>query len=134
MVEVFDKYMIPHPVILVADLIKECPVSLNEDERLMISCEHQTFLIPIANKEEAFFKEFNAKLKRLKKLEVNCNGVQFLTMKKICSEIIVKGVFYCITPVHVELTGLEYNLKQFSEVLKRRIKEKNLENRVLSRK
>ena len=134
MVKLFEKYMVPHPVILVADLIEECSISLNEDERLMVSCEHQTFLIPIANKEEAFFKEFNAKLKRIKKMEVDSNGIQFLTMKQICSEIIVKGVFYYITPVHVELTGLEYNLKKFSEVLRRRIKEKNSENRVFSRK
>ncbi len=71
-------------------------------------------------------------------MDVVCSGIQFATMKHICSEIDVKGVFYHITPDHVKLTGLSHSLKSFSEVLKRRIKDhiKDMQtkSRVLSRK
>lgn len=134
MMGVLKKYMIPRPIVLVVDLIEGCSVSLKEDERLIVPCDLQTFLIPISNKEEAFFKEFNGKLERLKKIEVDCKGMLFDIVKSICQGIDVKGVYYFITVNHVELTGLPFNLKNFSEILKRRIRDEHTEVRVLSRK
>jgi hypothetical protein len=134
MIEILEKYMIPNPIVLVSDLIEGCTVSLKEDERLMIPCDLQTFLIPISSKEDAFFKEFNGKLERLKKMEVDCKGMLFNIVKSICQGIDVKGVYYFITPNHVELTGLPFHLKNFSEILKRRIRDEQSEVRVLSRK
>jgi len=138
MKEFFDSHIFQLPIVLVADLIELSKVPLKEDERLLIPCGKSTFLIPMADKEEEFFEDFCAKVDRLKEMDVDCNGIQFATMKQICSEIGVKGVFYYITPDHVKLTGMSYHLKSFSEVLKRRIKEHNKEQqakaRVLSRK
>ena len=138
MKEFFDSHIFQTPVVLVADLIKLCKVPLKEDERLLIPCEKSTFLIPMADKEECFFEDFCAKVDRLKEMDVDCRGIQFATMKHICSEIDVKGVFYHIAPDHVKLTGLTHSLKSFSDVLKRRIKEyiKDLQTktRILSRK
>ena len=134
MMGVLKKYMIPRPIVLVVDLIEGCSVSLKEDERLIVPCDLQTFLIPISNKEEAFSKEFNGKLERLKKIEVDCKGMLFDIVKSICQGIDMKGVYYFITVNHVELTGLPFNLKNFSEILKRRIRDEHTEVRVLSRK
>jgi hypothetical protein len=138
MIVFFDRHMFQIPIILAADLIELCKVHLKEDERLMIPCGKSTFLIPMADKEEGFFEDFCAKVDRLKEMDVDCSGIQFATMKHICSEIEVKGVFYHITPDHVKLTGLSHSLKSFSEVLKRRIKDhiKDMQtkSRVLSRK
>jgi hypothetical protein len=138
MIEFFDRHMFQIPIVLAADLIELCKVPLKEDERLMIPCGKSTFLIPMADKEEGFLEDFCVKVDRLKEMDVDCSGIQFATMKHICSEIEVKGVFYHITPVHVKLTGLSHSLKSFSEVLKRRIKEhiKDMQTktRVLSRK
>ena len=92
----------------------------------------------MADKEEGFFEDFCAKVERIKEMEVDSGGIQFATMKHICSEIGVKGVFYYITPDYVKLTGMSHHLKNFSDILKRRIKEHNKEQqakvRVLSRK
>lgn len=138
MMEFFKRHILPHPIVLVSDLIDICSVPLKEDERLIISCGLSTLLIPMADKEEEFFKEFRVKIDRLKEMEVECNGILFASMKQICSEIDVKGVFYFITPTHVKLTGLPHHLKNFSEILKRRIKERVKDQqtnfRVLSRK
>ncbi len=138
MKEFFDSHIFQLPIVLVANLIDLSKVPLKEDERLMIPCGKSTFLIPIADKEEAFFEDFCAKVERIKEMDVVCGGIQFATMKHICSEIGVKGVFYQITPDYVKLTGLSHSLKSFSEILKRRIKEHNKEQqakvRVLSRK
>ena len=138
MKEFFDSHIFQLPIVLVADLIELCKVPLKEDERLMIPCGKSTFLIPMADKEEGFFEDFCAKVDRLKEMDVDSGGIQFATMKHICSEIGVKGVFYYITPDHVKLNGMSHHLKSFSEILKRRIKEYNKEHqakvRVLSRK
>jgi len=138
MKEFFDSHIFQLPIVLVADLIELSKVPLKEDERLMIPCGKSTFLIPMADKEENFFEDFCAKIERIKEMDVDCDGIQFATMKQICSEIGVKGVYYYITQDHVKLTGMSYHLKSFSEVLKRRIKEHNKEQqakaRVLSRK
>jgi hypothetical protein len=92
----------------------------------------------MADKEEGFFEDFCAKVDRLKEMDVDSGGIQFATMKHICSEIGVKGVFYYITPDHVKLTGMSYHLKSFSEVLKRRIKDylkdQQSRSRIFSRK
>ena len=133
MKEFFDSHMFQIPIILVSDLIEFCNVSLKQDERLMVSCGKSTFLVPMPDKEEDFFKDFRAKLERIKDMEVDCGGIQFATMKQICSEIGVKGVFYYITPEHVKLTGLSHSLKSFSEILKRRIKEYIKDNQTRSR-
>jgi hypothetical protein len=138
MKEFFDSHIFQLPIVLIADLIKLCKVPLKEDEYLMISCGKSTFLIPMADKEEAFFEDFCAKVEKIKEMDVDSGGIQFATMKQICSEIEVKGVFYYITPEHVKLTGMSHHLKSFSEVLKRRIKDhikdKQMKVRVLSRK
>jgi len=138
MKEFFDRHMFQVPIVLAADLIELSKVPLKEDERLMISCGKSTFLIPIADKEEGFFEDFCAKVDRLKEMDVDSGGIQFATMKQICSEIAVKGVFYHITPDHVKLTGLSHSLKSFSEILKRRIKDhikdQQTKVRILSRK
>jgi hypothetical protein len=138
MIEFFDRHMFQIPIVLAADLIELCKVPLKEDERLMISCGKSTFLIPMADKEEEFFEDFCSKIDRLKEMDVDCCGVQFASMKQICSEIAVKGVFYYITPEHVKLTGMTHHLKSFSEILKRRIKEhlkdQQTPMRVVSRK
>lgn len=138
MIEFYNRHMFQSPIVLVADLIELCKVSLKEDERLMISCGKSTFLIPMADKEEGFFAEFCEKIDRLKEMDVDCGGIQFATMKHICSEIDIKSVFYQITPDHVKLTGLSHTVKSFSEVLKRRIKDhikdQQKKSRVFSRK
>ena len=136
--EFFDSHIFQLPIVLVADLIELCKVPLKEDDRLLISCGKSTFFVPMPDKEESFFEEFCEKVDRLKEMDVDCCGIQFATMKQICSEIDVKGVFYYITPEHVKLTGLAHSLKSFSEVLKRRIKEyikdQQSKSRIVSRK
>jgi hypothetical protein len=138
MKDFFDSHIFQLPVVLVADIIEICKVSLKEDERLIISCGKSTFLVPMPDKEETFFEEFCEKVERIKEMDVDYAGIQFATMKRICSEVEVKGVFYYITPDHVKLTGLSHCLKSFSEVLKRRIKEhikdQQTKSRILSRK
>jgi hypothetical protein len=138
MKEFFDSHIFQIPVVLAADLIEFCKAPLKEDERMLISCGKSTFLVPMPDKEEKFLPEFCEKVDRLKEIEVDCCGILFATMKRLCSEIDVKGVFYYITPAHVKLTGLTHSLKSFSEVLKRRIKEhikdQQAKTRVLSRK
>jgi hypothetical protein len=119
----FDRHIFQLPAILISDLIEFCNFPLKQDERLIISCGKSTFLIPMVDKEETFFKEFDAKIERIKEIDVDCCGIHFSSMKHICSEIAVKGVFYTITHEHVKLTGLSHSLKNFSEILKRRIKE-----------
>jgi len=138
MKEFFDKHIFQLPTVLVDNLIEFCKVPLKADDRLLISCGKSTFLVPMPDKEEVFFQEFCDKVDRLKEMNVDCCGILFATMKQICSEIDVKGVFYYITPDHVKLTGLAHSLKSFSEVLKRRIKEyikdQMTKTRILSRK
>jgi len=138
MKEFFDSHIFHLPIVLVADLIDLCKVHLKEDERLLIPCGKSTFLIPMADKEASFFEDFCAKVERIKEMDVDSGGIQFATMKQICSEIDVKGVFYYITPDHVKLTGLSHSLKSFSEVLKRRIKDylkdQQSRSRIFSRK
>jgi hypothetical protein len=60
--------------------------------------------------------------------------MDFYEVKEICKEIDIKGVYFFITPENVELSGLPFNVKGFSDILKRRLKEKPTESRVLSRK
>ena len=134
MKEFFDSHIFQLPIVLVADLIEICKFPLKEDERLLISCGNSTFIVPMPDKENDFFEDFCAKIDRLKETDVHTNGIQFATMKQICSEIGVKGVFYYITPEHVKLTGMVQSLKSFSEILKRRIREKQTRTHVLSRK
>jgi hypothetical protein len=134
MIEILEKYMIPHPIVLLTELLSSCTVKLSEDEMLMIPCEMQTFLKPIHSKEVAFFKDFNRVLSRIKKTQVECRGMDFYEVKGICKEINVNGVYFFITPDHVELTGLPFNTKNFSDILKRRIREQQTESLVLSRK
>ncbi len=138
MKDFFDRHIFQLPTVLVDNLIEFCKFPLKVDERLLISCGKSTFLIPMADKEEAFFEEFYAKVDRLKEMDVDSCGILFATMKQICSEIDVKGVFYYITPDHVKLTGLSHSLKSFSEVLRRRIKEhikdQQTKSRIVSRK
>lgn len=134
----FDSHIFQIPIVLVANLIEFCKIPLKEDERLLISCGKSTFFVPMPDKEEELFEEFCEKVDRLKEMDVDCCGILFATMKQLCSEIDVKGVFYYITPDHVKLTGLTHSLKSFSEVLKRRIKEhikdQQTKSRILSRK
>jgi len=138
MKEFFDSHIFQIPVVLVDNLIEFCKVPLKADERLLISCGKSTFLVPMPDKEEAFLPEFCEKVNRLKEIEVDCCGILFATMKRLCSEIDVKGVFYYITPDCVKLTGLTHSLKSFSEVLKRRIKEhikdQQTKSRIVSRR
>lgn len=138
MKDFFERHIFQLPVVLVADLIEFCKIPVKENERLLVSCGKSTFFIPMADKEEAFFEEFCEKVDRLKTMDIDCNGILFATMKQICSEIDVKGVFYYITPDHVKLTGLSHSLKSFSEVLRRRIKDHikdhQTKSRIVSRK
>ena len=134
MMELYEKYMISYPIVLISDLIDGCTISLKEDERLIVPVELNTLVIPIKSKEEAFMKEFSGLLKRIKKMVVECKGMKFIDVKNICQGIDVKGVYYFITSDHIELTGLPFHLKNFSEIMKRRIREEMTETRVLSRK
>jgi hypothetical protein len=130
----YEKYMIEHPITLVSDLIDGCSIPLNEDEKLIVPCKYKTLLIPMKEKEEVFFKEFQLIIKRIKEIEVECKGMQFNQLKRICQEIGIKGVFYFIINEKVILTGLPFHLKNFSEILKRRIRDEVTGTRVLSRK
>jgi hypothetical protein len=115
-------------------LIDGCSIPLNEDEKLIVPCKYKTLLIPMKEKEEVFFKEFQLIIKRIKEIEVECKGMQFNQLKRICQEIGIKGVFYFIINEKVILTGLPFHLKNFSEILKRRIRDEVTGTRVLSRK
>jgi hypothetical protein len=131
----YEKYMIDYPITLVSDLIDGCSIPLNEDEKLMVPCKYRTLLIPMKNKEEEFFKEFSSIIKRIKEVEIECKGIQFHQLKQICQEIGIKGVFYFIANEKVILTGLQFHLKKFSDILKRHIRDEITEkSRVLSRK
>lgn len=130
MKEIYEKHMFPHSILLISDLVAE----LSADDYLMIPCELQTFLLPMIDKEEEFFKEFHRKLERLKTITVDYDRITFDEVKSICKDITLKGVFYRIKVNMIELTGLPFNLKNFSEILKRRIREKQTRTHVLSRK
>jgi len=131
----YKKYMFDYPIALVSDLIDGCSIPLQEDEKLMVPCKYKTLLIPIKDKEELFFKEFLSIIKRIKEIEIECKGIQFYQLKRICQEVGIKGVFYFIANEKVILTGLPFHLKNFSEILKRRIRDETMEkSRVLSRK
>ena len=132
--QTLKKYMIPHPIVLLTELLPSCAVKLSEDELLMVSCGMETFIKPIHNKELQFMKALSKTLERVTKHRVDCNGMDFYEVKDICKQIEIKGVYFYITPEHVELTGLPYNVKNFSDILKRRLKEQHTETRVLSRK
>lgn len=135
MTEMLKKYMIQHPVVLVAELLSSCTVKLTSEEILMISCGMQTFLMPIYEKEAQFMKAFPKTLERVKTLKVPCIEKDFYEVKEICKGIDIKGVYFFITPENVELSGLQFNVKNFSEILKRRLKDhQSTESRVLSRK
>jgi hypothetical protein len=109
-------------------------VKLTESEMLMIPCGMQTFLKPIFDKEAQFMKAFSKTIERVTKLKVGCAGMDFYEVKDICKEIDIKGVYFYITPENVELSGLAFNIKNFSDILKRRLKDHPTEARVLSRK
>lgn len=130
----YEKYIIDYPIALVSDLIDGCSIPLKEDEKLMVPCKYRTLLIPIKEKEEVFFKDFSSIIKRIKEIEIECKGIQFNQLKRICQEIGIKGVFYFIANEKVILTGLPFHLKNFSEILKRRIRDESTEKRVISRK
>lgn len=131
----YEKYMIEYPIALISDLIDGCSIPLKEDEKLIVPCKYRTLLIPMKEKEEEFFKEFQLIIKRIKEIEVECKGMQFHQLKRICQEVGIKGVFYFIATEKVILTGLPFHLKNFSEILKRRIRDETTEkSRVLSRK
>jgi len=132
--KMLEKYMIPHPIVLLSELLPSCSVNLTEDEMLMIPCGMQTFLKPIFAKEAQFMKAFSKTIKRVTKLKVACAGMDFYEVKEICKQIDIKGVYFYITPENVELSGLPFNVKNFSESLKRRLKDQPTEARVLSRK
>jgi hypothetical protein len=134
MTQMLEKYMIPHPIVLLSELLPSCAVKLTEDEMLMIPCGMQTYLMPIHDKDAQFMKAFSKTIERLTKLKVGCTGMDFYDVKNICKEIDIKGVYFYITPEHVELSGLPFNVKNFSESLKRRLKDQPTEARVLSRK
>jgi len=134
MSEMLEKYMIPHPIVLISELLPSCAVKLTEEERLMIPCGMRTFLKPIFTKEAQFMKAFSKTLERVTKQTIDCTGMDFYDVKNICKEIEIKGVYFYITPEHVELSGLPFNVRSFSEILKRRLKEQHTEVRVLSRK
>ena len=134
MTQMLEKYLIPHPIVLLSDLLSSCSVKLTESEMLMIPCGMQTFLMPIFDKEAQFMKAFSKTIERVTKLKVSCAGMDFYDVKNICKEIDIKGVYFYITPEHVELSGLPFNVKNFSESLKRRLKDQPTEARVLSRK
>lgn len=141
MTEMLEKYLIPHPTVLISELLSSCSVKLTEEERLMIPCGMQTFLKPIFDKEAQFMKAFSKTIERVTKIKVACAGMDFYEVKEICKEIDIKckeidirGVYFYITPEHVELSGFPFNVKNFSESLKRRLKDQPTEARVLSRK
>jgi hypothetical protein len=134
MTEMLEKYMIPHPIFLISQLLPSCAVTLSEQEMLIISCGMKTFLKPILHKEAPFKKAFSKTLSRVTKKTVACAGMDFYEVKDICKEIDIQGVYFYITPEHVELTGLQDNVKNFSDILKRRLKNHPREVRVLSRK
>jgi hypothetical protein len=134
MTQMLEKYMIPHPIVLLSELLPSCAVKLTEDEMLMIPCGMQTFLMPIHVKDAQFMKAFSKTIERLTKLKVGCAGMDFYDVKNICKEIDIKGVYFYITPENVELSGLPFNIKGFSDILKRRLKDHHTEARVLSRK
>jgi hypothetical protein len=135
MTEMLEKYMIQHPIILVAELLSSCSVKLTSEEILMISCGMKTFLMPIYEKEAQFMKAFPKTLERIKTQKIASTGMDFYEVKKICKEIDIKGVYFYITPENIELSGLQFNVKNFSEILKRRLKDhQSTESRVLSRK
>lgn len=134
MTQMLEKYMIPHPIVLVSELFQSCSVKFNEEEMLLIPCGMQTFLKPIFAKEAQFMKAFSKTIERVTKLKVGCAGMDFYDVKNICKEIDIKGVYFYITLEHVELSGLPFNVKKFSESLKRRLKDQPTEARVLSRK
>lgn len=134
MQQMLEKYMIPHPVVLLTELFKSCAVKLSEQEILTIPCGMKTFLMPSHNKEAQFMKAFSKTLSRVTTNKVACVGMDFYDVKGICKEIDIKGVYFYITPEYVELSGLPFNVKNFSEALKRRLKDQTTEARVLSRK
>lgn len=134
MKEMLDKYMIPHPLVLVNDLFESCSVKLTQEEMLMISCGMQTFLKPIFAKEHQFMKAFSKTLTRIVTKQVKCSGMDFYDVKDVCKEIDIKGVYFYITPDHVELSGLPYNINSFSEILKNRLKDVPSQAREVSRK
>lgn len=133
--EMLEKYMIQHPIVLVTELLSSSTVKLTSEEILMIPCGMQTFLMPIYEKEAQFMKSFSKILERVKTQKVPCVGFDFYEVKEICKGIDIKGVYFYITPENVELSGLQFNVKNFSEILKRRLKDhQSSESRVLSRK
>ena len=134
MTEMLDKYMIPYPIVLVNDLFESCSVKLAKEEMLIISCGMQTFLKPIFAKEPQFMKAFSKTLTRIVTKQVKCSGMDFYDVKGVCKEIDIKGVYFYITPDHVELSGLPYNVKNFCEILKNRLKDVPSEAREVSRK
>jgi len=134
MTEMLDKYMIPHPIVLVSELFESCSIKLAQEEILIISCGMQTFLKPIFIKESQFMKDFSKTLTRIVTKKVNCSGMDFYDVKDVCKKIDIKGVYFYITPNHVELSGLPYNVKNFCEILKNRLKDVPSEFREVSRK
>jgi hypothetical protein len=134
MTQMLDKYMIPHPVVLVSDLFESCSIKLTQEELLMISCGMQTFLKPIFAKEAQFMKAFSRTLTRIVTKQVKCTGIDFYDVKDVCKEIDIKGVYFYITPEYVELSGLPFNVKSFSEILKNRLKDVPSQAREVSRK
>jgi hypothetical protein len=138
MLQLLERYMIPHPVVLVSELFASCEVKLSENELLMIPCGMKTFVMPIYSKEAQFMKAFSKTVQRITSNKVDCKGMDFYEVKDICKEIEIAGVYFFITPENVELSGLPFNVKNFSEILKRRLKEhqkeQSTEGRVLSRK
>ena len=134
MTQMLERYMIQYPVVLLTELFQSCPMKLTEEEMLMIPCGMQTFLMPIYSKEAQFMKAFSKTLERITKNKVACTGMDFYDVKHICKEIDIKGVYFYITPEYVELSGLPFNIKNFSDILKRRLKDHTTEARVLSRK
>jgi len=125
MTEMLSKFMIPQPVVLVSELLASCSVKLSEEEMLMISCGMKTFLMPIFNKEAQFMKAFSKTLSRIVIKQVKCSGIDFYDVKNVCKEICkehcINGVYFYITPEHVELSGLKFNIDHFSEILKIRL-------------
>jgi heat shock protein HspQ len=125
MTEMLDKYMIPQPIVLVSELLASCSIKLPEEEILMISCGMKTFLKPILNKEVEFMKAFSKTLSRIVIKQVKCSGIDFYDVKNVCKEICkehsINGVYFYITPEHVELSGLKFNVEHFSEILKIRL-------------
>jgi hypothetical protein len=136
--QILEKYMIPHPIVLISELLASCSVKLSENELLMIPCGMKTFVMPIYSKEAQFMKAFSKTVQRITSNKVDCKGMDFYEVKEICKQIEIAGVYFFITPENVELSGLPFNVKNFSEILKRRLKEhqkeQSTEGRVLSRK